>query len=113
MIFDIFDHVLAFYEENQLMEEYRDELTYFIARVLLGSSMERICRCDDKATRKELLSQTVCYLDTKLVGWRKNRYLSGWRDKRNLYMRSVYSWNIGPIAAVLRLHFSKENGKLL
>lgn len=113
VIFDVFDKILEYYDERQFTQEYRDELTYFTVRVLLGSSMERICRCDDKRTRNELLAQTMDYLDKRLCGWRKNRYLAGWKDKRNLYMRNVYRWNIKWVSVLLRLHFLRTDEKLL
>ncbi len=112
MIFDIFDNIIAYYKEHDFYAEYSDELEYFIVRILLGSSMERICRCSDAAVRNSLLDRTMDYLDSRLGNWRANRYLSGWSDKRSIYMRNIRRWNIKPIAALLRQHFIAADKKL-
>ena len=102
MIFEIFDHIRAYYFENDFYDSYKMQLEYFIIRVLLGSSMERICGCTDAKQRKQLLGQTIDYLDHHLGAWRKNCYLSDYSSKRNIYMKSVRQWNIFFIAAILR-----------
>lgn len=112
MIFDIFDGIIAYYKENAFYESYKDELTYFATRVLLGSSMERICRCENASDRKELLERTMEYLDDRFGCWRKNRYLAGWADKRNIYMRNMRQWNIRIVAIILRRHFLKLDKRL-
>ncbi len=113
MIFDIFDNIHDYYKENGFWDVYQNELTYFTVRLLFGSSMERICRCTSKEERKQLLQMTMEYIEVKMPGWRCNPYLSGWKNKRNVYMRNLYPWNIKLVAEVLRHHFKRIDRKLV
>ena len=112
MIFEVFDNIFSYYRREKFIDKYKDELTYFTVRVLLGSSMERICRCRERKQRNELLDKTIRYMDDNLKAWRRNCYLSGWKSVRNIYMKHIYGWNVKFVAAVLHYYFLGEDKKL-
>lgn len=88
-IFDILDHVITYYKENNLYEDYKDVLEYIYIRYLLCSSLLRMVKIQDKNTRKELLNRTWTNLNTKFPNWKKNKILKQTKGVKNLYMRAV------------------------
>ena len=88
-IFDIFEHVINYYKEKNLFEEYKEELEYTYTRYLLCSSLLRMCKIKDKRIKKELLNLTWEKLNAKFPNWKKNRILNENKTKKNMYMKSV------------------------
>lgn len=111
-IFTVFDDVISYYKKNGWYDSYRWEIEYFSMRVLLGSSMERICQCDDPKLRKELLYKTWDYGLEHFPEWKKNIYLRPLLKKRNLYMRFVCRGNILLLGAILRKYFVFKEKRL-
>ena len=96
-IFQVFDYSLIFYRENGWYEKYHNELEYFCVRVLLCSSMQRICKVAERKERKALIKETLNYIEKNFSTFRKNRYFKG--GVKSLYLRSfnrftapVYVW---------------------
>lgn len=87
-IFEVLDHVLEFYKQNNLWDEYKEELEYTYTRFLLCSSLKRMAKIGNKNARRELLQETWTRLNSKFPNWKKNRILRKINIK-NLYMRSV------------------------
>lgn len=87
-IFTILDHVLDFYHEKGLYEEYKEELEYTYTRYLLCSSLKRMTKVGDKQVQKELLAQTWEKLNETFPSWKKNKILHkpSWK---NYYMRTM------------------------
>lgn len=112
MIFSIFDNIISYYQKKEWYKEYYQEIEYFCMRVLLGSSMERICRCGDARLRKKLLYKTWNYSQERFPGWKRNHYLKELSDKRNLYMKIINKYNIVFLAAVLRRYFILKEKRL-
>lgn len=111
-IFTIFDNVMSYYRQNGWHEEYKPELEYFAVRVLFGSSMERICQCNDDRLRKELLYKTWDYSMEHFPKWKKNKYLKPLLEKRNFYMRMICRRDILLLGALLRKYFIYKEKKL-
>ena len=88
-IFDVFEHVIEYYKEKNLFEEYKTELEYTYTRYLLCSSLLRMCKIKDKKIRKELLNLTWINLNEKFPNWKKNKILNDNKTKKNMYMKSV------------------------
>ena len=53
-IFQVLDNVIKYYKENDLYEEYKEQLEYTYSRLLLCSSLKRIAKIPDSNIRKEL-----------------------------------------------------------
>jgi len=88
-IFKVLDNVIGYYKENNLYDEFQQELEYIYARYLLCSSFLRIVRIKDKSIRQELLNKTWENLNTKFPDWKKNQILNKNKSMKNLYIRSV------------------------
>ena len=88
-IFDIFEHVIDYYNEKNIYNEYKEELEYTYTRYLLCSSLLRMCKIKDKDIRKELLDLTWNNLNLKFPNWKNNRILNENKTKKNMYMKSV------------------------
>lgn len=110
-IFKILENIVNYYRENELFEEYYSELEYLYIRIMLGSSMERICRIKDRKTRNELLKKTLELIYETFPTWKKNSYLNQIKSKRHLYMKSISKKNIYIFAIIFNIVFSlKEKG---
>ncbi len=88
-IFQIWDNVLKFYKENNLFEEYKNELEYTYTRFLLCSSLLRIVKVADKNIRKELEQRTWKELTTHFPNWKQNPILKKEKGLKNLYLKTV------------------------
>ena len=88
-IFVILNNVVDFYKNNNLYEEYKEELEYTYTRILLCSSLKRICKIKEKKIRKDLIKKTWENLNTKFPDWRKNPILNNNHTRKNLYIKSV------------------------
>ena len=88
-IFDILEHVIAFYKEKSLYDQYKTELEYIYIRYLLCSSLLRMTKIQDKKIKKELLNKTWENLNTKFPNWKKNEILRKRKNGKNLYIRTV------------------------
>lgn len=85
-IFPVLDYSLDFYKKKGCYDEYREELEYFCVRVLLCSSMQRICKVASGKERKALKKETLEYLKRNFPDRRSNRYFKG--GFQNLYMKT-------------------------
>lgn len=88
-IFTVLNNVINYYKEKDLYEEYKEELEYTYARLLLCSSLFRMVKIKDGKVRKELLSKTWNLLNEKFPDWKKNKILRQNKMMKNLYMRTV------------------------
>ena len=88
-IFTVLNHVIEYYKQNNIYEEYKDELEYNYARYLLCSSLKRICKVDDKNKREELIQKTWKNLNEKYPNWKKNKILYSTSIGKNKYMKTI------------------------
>ena len=87
-IFNIFDNVFDYYRKHKIYDKYRRELEYSYARILLCSSLKRMCKIKDDVARNRLCYETWTNLNTKFPDWKKNKLLKS-NNGKNLYMRTV------------------------
>ena len=88
-IFTIMYNVIKYYKENNLYEEYKTELEYTYARLLLCSSLFRITKIEDAKIRKQLLNETWTRLNNEFPNWKKNEILKKDKSAKNFYMKTV------------------------
>ena len=86
-IFTVLENVITYYKENDLYDEYKEELEYIYVRFLLCSSLKRMCKIKEKNERKKALNETWNNINTKFPGWRKNLILKK-KSLKNLYIKS-------------------------
>ena len=96
-MFIIMDNINQFYSDTVVQNSLIEAKNYMCVRVLLGSSMERICRIRNQKVRNELILETLDYLDTNIPNWKKNKYIRSMPGLRKYYL----------------LLFSKKTGKVL
>ena len=88
-IFDILNNVLNFYKENNLYDEYKQELEYNYARYLLCSSLKRMSKIPDKNVRKKLIKESWELLNKTFPEWRKNYLIKNGKGIKNLYLKFI------------------------
>lgn len=88
-IFKILDEVILYYKEHNFYDEYKEELEYNYARILLCSSLKRMCKIENKNIRKMVINETWKKLNTEFPEWRKNKILISRNGVKNIYMRTV------------------------
>lgn len=88
-IFEIWDNIFKFYKENNLFEEYKNEIEYTYTRFLLCSSLLRIVKVGDKNIRKELEQRTWNELNKNFPNWKENPILQKEKGAKNAYMKLV------------------------
>lgn len=105
-IFSVIDGILKYYNENKLWDEYKNEVTYFCVKVLLCSSMQRICKVNYENERKQLVKKTIEYLEKKFPEYRRNPYFK--KGLQNLYIRSFNGITAGIYTGLIRLKGKTE-----
>ena len=88
-IFYVLDNIIGYYKENNLYDEYKEELEYVYTRYLLCSSLLRMVKIDDKQIRGKLLNETWEKLNSNFPNWKNNKILKSEKTGKNLYIRSV------------------------
>ncbi len=88
-IFKVLDNVMEYYKNNNLYEEYKEELEYIYTRYLLCSSLGRMLRVKDKKLKEELIFETWKNLNEKFPNWKQNKILKTTKSLKNLYMKTV------------------------
>lgn len=100
-IFTVFDDTINFYKKHDFYDEYYRELEYFCVRVLLCSSMKRVCKVAERADRKYLVNRTLAYIQENFPTYRKSGYFK--KGLLNLYMRSFNKGTAGLYTFALRM----------
>lgn len=102
-IFGVIDCVQQWYQKDECAV-YMKEKEYMCARILLGSSMERISRIDNKADRKRLIRDTFAYLEKNYPNYKKNPYFKG--GMKNAILRFLTKATCPLYVGILRLRNS-------
>ncbi|SFB19180.1 hypothetical protein SAMN05216249_11255 [Acetitomaculum ruminis DSM 5522] len=85
-IFPVMEYSINFYKNNNFYKEYEKELEYFIVKVLLCSSMQRVCKVKNYKDSYELAKMTLDFIDKYFKNYRKSRYFK--KGFTNIYMKS-------------------------
>lgn len=88
-IFYVLDNVIKYYKEQNIYDEYKEELEYVYTRYLLCSSFLRIVKIEDKEIRNKVLTETWDRLNKNFPEWKKNKILKSEKSGKNLYIKSV------------------------
>ena len=102
-IMDVLNHVISYYKEQDLYDEYFDELEYTYTRLILCRSLLRMCKIKNKQVRKEILSITWKSLNEKFPNWKKNKILRKNKSKKDLYMKTVNNITYGIYTKIFAL----------
>ena len=102
-IFTVFEALIRFYDGKNLREEYKDELEYFVGKVLLCSSLNRIGFVKGYGPRKQLVNRTYEFLNAHVPGFRKNPYIRN--NIKGFYLKHYNKFIIRLVVEALRLRF--------
>lgn len=104
-ILKILQHIKDYYIEINAYEEYREALEFFYTRILLCSSLSRMCRIPARSERKQALNQNWNALIDNFPDWHTNIYLKRTSGKRGMFMRSVNAMTYTIYTRLLSLFF--------
>ena len=102
-IFDVLGHVIDFYKENNLYEEYKDELEYIYIRYAFCSSLLRIVKIKDQNIQQELLDLTWKKVNTNFPEWKKNPILKSKKDLKSIYLKTINKFTYEMYTTMLSL----------
>ena len=88
-IFDVLEHVIDFYKENDLYNEYKYELEYVYVRYAFCSSLLRIVKIKDEFVQRKLLDLTWEKVNTTFPNWKKNPVLKKKKDLKSIYLKTI------------------------
>ena len=102
-IFPVMDSMVSYFKKIGQFEKYSDEIEYAYTKILLCSSMGRICQVKDRKFKHIIMKETLRKLNEQFPSYRYNKYLK--HGIKAFYMRHVNVWNI-EICAVLMDKFN-------
>jgi len=87
-IFPVLDDIKKFYINNGFYDDYKNELEYLYARILICSSFKRMCRIGDGALRERALTLNYLKLTKDFPNWKTNSILKTDRSRNALFMKT-------------------------
>lgn len=87
LIFDVIDYILNFYRDHGVYEKYYEYLEYFCSKILLSSSVLRLCQIRDRKIRRKYLNLTIDEVNRRFPGYKRNRYFK--TGLKGLYIRTI------------------------
>lgn len=102
-IFPVFEALLKFFEEKQMREEYKHELEYFVGKVLLCSSLNRVSFVKKRKDRKALVTKTCDFLKLHIPDFKSNPYIK--KGCKGFYLKHYNSFLMSFIVEVLHIRF--------
>ena len=88
-IFEVLQNVIKYYKDNNIFDQYKDELEYIYARYAFCSSLLRIAKIKDKDTKNILIKETWKNVYNNFPNWKKNTILKKRISLKNLYLKSI------------------------
>ena len=102
-IFDVLDHVIEFYKENQIYNEYQKELEYVYVRYAFCSSFLRMIKIKNEELKDKLLDETWERVNANFPNWKKNEILKSNRTLKNLYLKTINKTTLKIYAVILTI----------
>ena len=102
-IFKILDNVIKYYKEKNIYQQYKDELEYNYARLLLCSSLLRITKISDKEIRDKVIKENWNKLNTDFPNWRKNKIIKNTKSLKNIYLKTVNKFTYKMYSEILKI----------
>lgn len=101
LIFDVIDYILEFYKKHNMYDKYLEYLEYFCSKILLSSSVLRICQIRNRNLRKEYLNRTMNKVETIFPNYKNNKYFKS--GVKGLYIRSINRHTLPVYANIIYL----------
>ena len=88
-IFDVLEHVIEYYKENNLYDKYKEELEYVYVRYAFCSSLLRIVKIKNENIQRNLLDLTWEKVSKTFPNWKKNPILKSKKDLKSIYLKTI------------------------
>lgn len=88
-IFDVLEHVISYYKENEIYDIYKEELEYVYIRYAFCSSLLRIVKIKDEEIQEKLLDETWRNVNEKFPNWKKNSLLKKNKSLKDFYLKTI------------------------
>lgn len=88
-IFDVLEHVIEYYKENNLYDKYKEELEYVYVRYAFCSSLLRIVKIKNENIQRNLLDLTWEKVNKRFPNWKKNPILKSKKDLKSIYLKTI------------------------
>lgn len=88
-IFDVLEHVIEFYKENNIYNKYAQEIEYVYIRYAFCSSLLRIVKIQDEELKDKLLAETWERVNKNFPNWKQNTILKKNKTPKNIYLRTI------------------------
>jgi hypothetical protein len=102
-IFDVLEHVIDFYKENDLYNKFKEQLEYVYVRYAFCSSFLRIVKIEDEVLKEKLLNETWDNVNSNFPNWKKNQVLKKDKTLKGLYLRTINKFFYKLYALILSL----------
>lgn len=102
-IFPVFDALLEFFDTKGLRGNYKNELEYFVGKVLLCSSLNRVSFVKSFSARRKLVKRTGAYLKKNLPDFKANPYIKG--GAKGFYLKHYNGLLMNLMVEALRIRF--------
>lgn len=90
-IFDVLEHVIEYYKEKNIYEEYKQQIEYVYVRYAFCSSFLRIVKIKDEEIKEKLLNLTWEKVNANFPNWKKNEILRKNNSLKDLYLKTMNS----------------------
>ena len=102
-IFDILEHVINFYKEKNIYEEFKQQLEYVYVRYAFCSSFLRIIKISNEELKDKLLTETWEKVNTTFPNWKKNEVLKKNKTLKDLYLKTINKTMFGIYAVIFSM----------
>lgn len=102
-MYQAIDHIIEFFKNNGIYEEYKNEITYFCCKVLLCSFVNRISFVKLRRDRKKLVKETYAFVKERFGDFRKNPYLK--KKPKHIYIKLCNRPLLGMAVGILHIRF--------
>lgn len=102
-IFDVLDHVIEFYKQNEIYNEYKEQLEYVYIRYAFCSSFLRMIKIENEELKEKLLDETWEKVNTNFPDWKKNEILKKNKTAKDLYLKTINKITYKIYAVILSL----------
>ncbi len=102
-VFPVFDTIINFYRDKGIYDEYKNEVEYFMGKVLLCSSLNRVSFLKKNSDRRELVKRTKAYLEKNIPEFRKNPFIKS--GTKGFYLKHYNSFIMNIMTELLRIRF--------
>lgn len=101
----VMEKILKYYEDNDLYQEYKDELEYMYVRYMLATYVKRLAKTKDKKKFDEGVSFVIKNVKEKFPNYKKNKHIKE-KGFKNIYLK-MFNKNLANI--IYHLEKNKMN----